>query len=146
MQNTIQDIIDVYNMLEDYESKDIYLKRLNYVVTGDNCYIMDIVKTYLPHLWPEEPMRDLLNSLPKDREFLLYGAGGDGRDLLRFVRGDKRFIGFCSRTKKKQENGYLGYPVMSPEELLKRRDVSVIISTHKSRDEILKFLDSVYSS
>lgn len=140
MQNTIKDIMDVYNMLEDNESRDIYLKRLNYLITGNDNYIAEIVKTYLPHLWPEESMRKLLNLLPKDRAFVMYGAGWEGRRLLRFVQGDRRFIGFCSRTKSKQENGYRGYPVMSPEELLRRKDVSVIISTHKWRDDIAKVL------
>lgn len=140
MSNTIQDIVEVYNMLGDDESKDVYLKRMNYLITGDDGYIIDIIKQYQPHLWPEEAMNHLLNDMPKDKDFVMYGAGGDGRDLLRFVQKDHRFIGFCSRTKRKQKNGYLGCQVISPEELFHRKDLSVIVSTHEARDEIHQIL------
>lgn len=130
MENSVRDIIKVYQMLEDEESKDTYLKRLNYLVSADKQYINDIVTTYVPELpiLSGKTISDLVASLPKDRGIVLYGAGSMGADMLKFFVGDDRLVGFCSGTKSKQENGYLGWPVMKPEELLQRKDLSVIIS------------------
>lgn len=138
-----QDIAKVYNMLEDSQSKDIFVKRLNFSVTGDFQYIRDIVITYAPHLIPcwNGDFWALLASLPEDRGYVLYGAGADAATLIDYCRGDNRFVGFCSSNRKKQESGYLGQPVMSPEELLARKDLCVIISTRRARSEILFLLE-----
>lgn len=132
----------VYSMLEDEESRDIYLHRLNYLISGDFRYIQEIVTSYLPELCPLDgrSMEDLCASLPEDRQIVLYGAGTIGKELLRYWKKDGRFLGFCSRTKKKQECGYEGYPCLSPEELLRRKDLSVIISAAWSHDEIMQIL------
>lgn len=144
MGDKISDLMRVYNMLEDHQSKDIYLKRLNYLLTGDFKYIRDIVARYTPDLvpWNDKGFADLIASLPKDKDFILYGAGLDGRCMLSFCEGDRRFIGFCADDKEKQKTGYLGYPVISPEELLARRDLSVIVCTSRARDEIFSVLAS----
>ena len=71
---------------------------------------------------------------------MLYGAGEVGKLVFSYVKEDKRFLGFCSKTKRKQENGYLGYPVISPEELFTRRDLSVVISTPRYMEEICRIL------
>jgi len=144
MEKTLESYKSVYNMLEDSQSKDIYIKRLNYLLTGDFKYIRDIVSTYTPQLipWHDKRFSNLLASIPKDRNFVLYGAGADAETLLRFCVADQRFIGFCSNNKTKQEKGYLGQPVMSPEELLSRGNLSVIISTSRARTEILSWLES----
>ena len=130
MLETLQNYRKVYQMLKDEESKDIYLKRLNYLVSSDDKYIHKIVGKYLPALplLSGKGLADLPACLPKDRRIVLYGAGSLGAELLQYFIDDKRFIGFCSGTKSKQENGYLGYPVMSPEELIKRKNLTVVIS------------------
>lgn len=146
---------EVYRMLEDEESRDIYLKRLNWLISGDAAYIDAIVSAYLPEVaWCENrqtvPLKD---RMPKDRKIVLYGAGTMGRKLLPAWQSDERFIGFCSQTKEKQEQGYCGWPVMSPEELLARKDLSVCISTTRAYEEIKRILeeggypqDQVYAS
>ena len=49
----MEDFTQIYGMLEDQESKDIYLERLNYLISGDRQYIDNIVEKYLPslHVW-----------------------------------------------------------------------------------------------
>lgn len=142
----LSDFTKVYQMLSDDESKDIYLKRINYLVTHDFKYIQEIIDTYIPQFKPRyATVADQIARITEDKDFVLYGAGKDGSRLLPYLKGNKRFIGFCSKTKEKQINGYLGYPTMSPEELLARKDLNVIISTHDARDEIMKLLfDSGY--
>ena len=61
-------------------------------------------------------------------------------EKIQFWKDDERFVGFCCKTKEKQKNGYLGYPVMSPEELLAQRGLNVAVYTVKFRDEILRIL------
>lgn len=139
---SFSDFTRIYQMLEDDESKDVYLKRLCYLISGDFNFIREIVNSYLPDLVPEDGVNpeQVVIDLPQNRDFVLYGAGADARLILPVVENDHHFIGFCSRTKQKQKDGYLGYPVMSPEELLARKDLSVIISTRKCRKEIMQIL------
>lgn len=139
----IQDLTKVYQMLEDDESRDIYLNRLNYLISENDKYIEKIVRTYLPGLplLSKKTIADLPAYLPKDRKIVLYGAGGLGAELLPYFAGDKRFLGFCSGTESKQRNGYLGYPVISPKKLLERKDLSVVISVcTEQRYEIREIL------
>lgn len=142
MGNELHNLARVYQMLADEESKDIYLKRLNYLVTYNFDYIHRIRNTYLPQLppWDGTPIADVFMRLPGNRNFILYGAGQNGALLLPYCKENKRFAGFCSKTIEKQKNGYLGCPVMSPEELLARRDLNVIVATSKAKAEIMQIL------
>lgn len=142
MESTYGQYHKVYELLEDEESRDIYLWRLNYLISGDTHWIEKIVTTYLPDMIPlgKRTLKDLYASLPREREFICYGAGAMGKELLPYWKSDRRFLGFCTHTRKKQEEGYLGYPCISPEELLHRRDLAVIISAKWAHDEILGIL------
>lgn len=144
MENDLKDFKKVYHMLEDDVSRDIYLNRLNYLISSDRRYIDHIVAAHIPELplFKKQTIADLVHSMPTDREIVLYGAGGLGNEALKYFSGDKRFAGFCSRTLKKQQNGYLGYPCMSPKELLSRKDLSVVVcasgESHFEIDQMLK--------
>lgn len=153
IRGTLEQYQRVYRMLEDEQSKDIYLKRLNYLISNDKKYIDAIVSAYLPMApLKKGTMLDLRNSMPANRNIVFYGAGTVGKAILPYWKDDKRVIGFCSRTKEKQENGYCGYPVISPEELFARKDLSVVISTTSDYEEIDQILqdngypeDQIYS-
>lgn len=145
----IQDLQRVYRLLEDAESRDIYRKRLDYLVTDDFKYMKEVIKTYTHGLGAslDERIKASLDSLPDGKEFVLYGAGKYAAESAQFtVDGiclfldHKRFAGFCSKTVEKQKNGYLGCPVMSPEELFTRRDLCVIVFAIDAREEILQQL------
>ncbi len=148
-ENVIYDLQRVYHMLEDPESKDIYRKRLDYLVTNDFKHMKEIIKTYTHGLEAslDERIKASLDSLPSGKDFVLYGAGKYAAEYAQFtidgVRlflDNDRFAGFCSKTVEKQKNGYLGCPVMSPEELFARRDLCVIVFAIDSREEILRLL------
>lgn len=148
-RNGIERYQAVYTMLEDGESRFIYLNRLNFLVSGDIHFIHAIVEKYHPDLGvPQyETIGNLLASMPKDRKFVLFGASFQGRDVLPYFKDDPRFIGFCSSTKRKQESGFLGYPVISPEKLFAEKDFSVVISAPFFKNEILGMLsDADYPS
>ena len=138
----IEPYANVYRMLADEVSRDIYIHRLNYLVSGDYRYIREIVTQYLPELSPLDgrTVEELRAAMPLDRKIVLYGAGAFGKELLPYWEDNKRFLGFCSHTEKKQKEGYLGYPCISPEELLRRRDAAVVISALWAHDEIMQIL------
>ena len=111
MKQALETIQRIYQMLEDEESKDIYMYRLAFSATNDFKYVTKLVGTYVTHLNEHSPQKllgKLVAALPKDRNFVLYGAGRDGTKLLPYLASDKRFVGFCSATKEKQKRGYLG--------------------------------------
>lgn len=141
---SIENYRTVYQMLEDAESRFIWINRLNYLISGDMRFVQGIVDKCLPQLSTqiERVVRDTLSRMPAEKNFVLFGAGQQGAEILPYVKKDKRFQGFCSSTKKKQESGYCGYPVISPEELLANRDLSVIISVAIPHvgEEILQIL------
>lgn len=142
MESSIKDLFQVYQLLEDEESRDIYLNRLNYIVSGDKKYIANIVTAHVPNLplLCGKSVDELLFQIPRDKGLVLFGAGRYAEESLDIWARDERFIGFCSSTKEKQKNGFLGYPVMSPETLLARKNLSVVISTTNARDEIMQIL------
>lgn len=142
MESTFEQYRSVYALLEDEQSRDIYLNRLCWLISGERKYIDGIVTRYFPKAprYTGKTVHDLMDSIPKDTKVVLYGAGIQGRELLPYWEHDKRFIGFCSRTEEKQKNGYYGYPVMSPEELIARKDLSVVISTNDAYEEIKQIL------
>ena len=147
MDTTLSNLKKVYQMLEDEESKDIYLNRLNFLISADFSFFEKIINTYLPQIIPlhSNEFEHLVASLPADRDFVLYGAGDIGAQMLPYVQNNSRFIGFCSQTKEKQEKGFRGYPVMSPEELVSRRDLCVVLAANVRKLEILKLLkDNAY--
>lgn len=131
MKFDMDDLRNIYSMLEDEESKDIFLKRLNYSVTGDYKYVDEMVEAYAPEF--SRKARDRWRaSLPKDRDIVLYGTGIYAAMMMDEWDHDKRIIGFCSGLKEQQGKDFLGYPVMSPEELLSRRDLTVVVNVTNS--------------
>lgn len=142
MESTFEQYRGVYALLEDEQSRDIYLNRLCWLISRDRKYLDAIVARYFPKAphYTGMTVQGLMDSMPKDTKVVLYGAGIQGKEMLRYWEHDERFIGFCSRTEEKQKNGYCGYPVMSPEELIARKDLSVVISTYDAYEEIRQIL------
>ena len=138
----VDEIRQVYQMLEDEQSKEIYLARLNYLVSGDFKFLRTIIEKYMPQLpvWNGLTPFGFIHSLPKDRKIILYGAGQDAKNYLPYWEKDERFIGFCDRDIEKQRSGWCTYPVIGPEDLLQLENINVVISTSNGEQEIKKFL------
>ncbi|WP_300637844.1 hypothetical protein [uncultured Oscillibacter sp.] len=149
MKQAMETIQRIYQMLEDDESKDLYLNRLAFEISGENKYLIAMLYTFFQHRSPggyheyisKYGMDKAIAKVPKGHQFLLYGAGNDGKQMLLYARKREGFAGFCSSTEAKQKNGYLGCPVMSPEELLSRRDLYVVIASSAARDELRGILE-----
>lgn len=132
----------VYQLLEDEESKYIYINRLNYLITEDYKYLQCIFNKSVPKLVENQHNRtlDFIASLPQNRPIILYGAGADGIEKLHYFENDARFIGFCDRDPEKQKAGIHGYPVISPDELILKKDITIVISTRRGLHTIEQFL------
>ena len=145
METILDNYQKIYSMLEDDLSKDIFLNRLCYLISNDFRFIKRIIPPSLvcgEHyiFWDE-----VLSEIPATSKIVLYGAGDYSKDYFPEWSKDKRIIGFCSNNKKKQETGYLGYPVMSPEELSVQKEYYVIVSAvkEKPKREILAHLKEI---
>lgn len=148
MQQILDDIKMIYSLLSDQQSREVWMNKMLFNETGDFTFWSAVVDRWFSGT---NGILNWIKTLPKDKQIVLYGAGRDGKQVLCFFRNDKRFYGFCSSTEEKQRDGYLGYPVISPAELLASKKYSVVIATRSCQDEIYNFLigsgypmDSIY--
>lgn len=123
--------------LQDDISRFMFDNRLLYGLTGDYDYINKIIQS-LPQ------KKELDAAVKKCREhenqLVVWGAGYDLSFLLDLYP-DFPLRRLCDKDESKQQNGWKGIPVMSPEELAGKRDeVYVVVNTSAYQEEIVEFL------
>lgn len=124
--------------LQDDTSRFIYDNRLLYALTGDYDYINKIILSL--------PQRKSLDAeVKKCREcaeqLVIWGAGNDLL-ILMGLYPDFPVRCLCDKDKNKQKNGWRGIPVISPEELIeKKNEVYVAVNTSAYQKEIVEFLN-----
>lgn len=84
---------EIYQRLEDDESKDVFMCRLQYSITNDIKNINEIVKKYLPHLGVNclpNKAKDLNSRAKKtindSNSIIIYGAGKIGQTIADILR------------------------------------------------------------
>ncbi len=123
---------DVYKLLEDEESRDIWLNRLNYLITDDDRYIERIIDRYCNKVFSGRAEGDVLSNGNK-KEVIFYGAG----ERVSHIRIPDAVTMFCDRDAKKQEEGFRGYQVISLEELAAdHRCADIVITCERYYEEI----------
>ena len=142
IENFLESLATIYQWMEDDESKEIYLNRLSFIISRSYDFMYRIISKYVPDMAElnDKAIPKLLSILPDEKDFYLYGAGEDARANLHYFVQDKRFKGFCDRSIEKQKAGVDGYRVISPEEIIKNEQCSIVISTHRGLDAIREFL------
>ena len=127
----------IYKHLMDAESKYLFEKRVMYYLTDDHRYISDIIE----HL----PQKARLNEnvekckLIKDR-LIVWGAGNDYK-ILKELYPDFDFFAFCDKNVTKQETGWDGKKVISPDDLVsKYSSFYIMINTTGFHKEMKDFL------
>lgn len=141
MNEIIGELRKIYGWLEDEESKDIFLKRLNFLITEDYRFMRDIVCRYVPDLaMLNEEVPNLLLRVPQDKPFILYGVGEGARATFLYFENDSRLKCFCDSDERKRKEDFRGYRVISPEELFLDKESSIIITTPQYSHEIEEFL------
>ena len=135
-------LLNVYSWLEDDISKEVFLARINYLITGDKAYIDSLVRKYLPELPVRngENIKDMLAMIPQEEKIVLYGAGTDLETHIGELKKDPRIVAICDADKEKQAKLLYGYPVISPESLTAAREYSVIITSHIALRSIRDYL------
>lgn len=74
-EKSIQSIRNIYDRIHEPLSKDIYVKRLLYSITGDQAFIKKIVRT-------TDEGKSFNFKIEQFRHFILFGAGIWGRNIL----------------------------------------------------------------
>lgn len=137
MEKTIVDAKNIYAHLQDECSKLIFENRLLYSLTEDRAYIRRIAAV-LPR--SKELDRTVEFCISHKEEVVVYGAGNDLM-TLRELYPDFPVRLICDGDERKQKCGWQGIPVISPDELLqKKNEVYVAVCTTYYRDEVKHFL------
>lgn len=142
-QEVMQNFKEIYAMLKDDLSRELYVNRLAWLVTGDFGYVEKIVKKSHPNMpvWKRGNEEDFILDLPPEKGIVCYGAGSFAKRMLPYMQKHFKQIVFCDASREKQANGYYGYSVCSPEEAVKNgKDKSFIICTTKYTDEVKEYL------
>ena len=129
--NELELMMKVYEDLEDKQSKYVYRKRLDYILTKDPSHIMAINTRYCKELavYPDEIIEEFIQSLPKEASVILYGAGLYGGMYIHLWKKlGERPIGYCDADQEKQKGGFKGYVVLPPEDLVKYPDAVLVIT------------------
>ena len=123
--------------LQDDTSRFIFDNRLLYALTGDYNYINRIIMSL-----PQRKELDVAVAICREHaeQLVVWGAGNDLLILLDLYP-DFPVSHLCDKDKHKQQNGWRGIPVMSPEELAGKKDeVYVVVNTSAYQEEIVEFL------
>lgn len=142
-EDMMKNLSDIYGMLEDDLSKEIYLNRFNWLVTGDYKFVEEIAKKSHPDVpvWNQQEESDFVNILPKNKKIIFYGAGSFAERLIPYLDKESMDIEFCDSSMEKQKKGFHGYKVISPEELIKMKEEKiVVICTTKYMKDVEEYL------
>lgn len=137
MKNVIDRISGIRNCLQDELSKLIFDNRLLYSLTGEIEYIDRIILAL-----PQKKELDKLIEKCKTYgdKLVIYGAGNDLLMLSRLYK-DFPIKNLCDKSKQKQLEGWRGIPVMSPGELVQKKDeFYVAVNASAFHKEIVQFL------
>lgn len=144
-EGIMEAVSQIYQHIEDEESRDIFKDRVMLSITGDWKYAKRIVKKYLRGYKSDKIFTGVSDSiesleLDKDSSYIIYGAGRYGEDVFRVLKKiGVQAAAFCDQAMEKQNTTLLGLPVLSPEDL-KHRDEKILVAVWNHFEEIAKAL------
>ena len=128
---------EVYRLMEDDISNDIFKNRVLWNITGQKKYIDEVVFMYfermkrtwkLPmHAEEIKKMRDLIGN----RRVIIYGIGNCGFATLALFCSEMKgvdLVGFCDKMADKVSEFY-GYTVMKTEDITKDYKDAIVLIT-----------------
>lgn len=132
-----QIIKSIYLHLQDEVSKQNFECRLMYSLTDDYKFVAQMIES-LPQKKNVDELMEKTGQV--SGQLIVYGAGNDFK-LLNRLYPDFSFKYLCDRDSCKQKNGWGGYCVISPEQLISDYpDDYVLITTTGFHKEIYDFL------
>lgn len=123
---------NLYESLADEESRMIFRQRLQYSLTGNKEHLIDMFKLDKCYhkknknsigLWE---FRKGSESKYSGKKVYIYGACPTGHDLFYFWY-DINFEAFVDKSIEKQQKGFCGVPVISPEVLRAKKDEAYVV-------------------
>lgn len=134
----------VYNAMADEMSRDIFVNRFFYSMTKDDRFINAIVGKYVNKngMNPNGEIYYLLHGIENfhsNKLLIVYGCGEIG-EKINHKLGDL-VAAFCDKDLKKQQQGFCGKKVYSPEDILEQKDkFTVLIGSTLYYEEIYKWI------
>jgi len=143
----IDKISQVYNLLEDEQSKDIFLNRLLYNVTNEEKYCKKMFEYQLEYLKKNENSRRFIKEfydLIGGRDVVIYGIGDVGKNLyhnINMFAPEIKVVAFCDKKWESMQQ-FFRCPVSGKNELCKSyKDCLILVSPlhyqNEIRDELL---------
>lgn len=137
-----EDVKDIYEHLEDEESRDIFANRLMLSMTDDWKFAKNIVGKYLRGYTSdriftgiEDNLREL--NLDPQWEYIIYGAGMFGRQVYNVLQNQGMCIkAFCDVDRQKQSEKYCGLIVLSPEDLINLPGTKILLAVWNNSKNI----------
>lgn len=130
----MSDIKNIYSSLLDEESKDIFINRLLYSITGEYKYILNIIK-------PEEIHYKLKAFEKVGKRLIIFGAGLMGKIIFEKILKDIKWECFVDNNIK--EKTILGLNVIDFNELKEKYfDEVILISPLNESNDIYNQLIS----
>jgi len=112
-----------YNKLEDEESRMIFQYRLNYLFTGDRKHLSDMTINVNKQFHPAKIIRNINYLLDNAEQYtqgaIIYSLGENTGSCIKMLNEKQIHVhAICDILYKNREaDGYLGIPVISPEEM-----------------------------
>ena len=125
-EELLDEVKKIYSFLGDEISKDIFINRLLYNITGDLKYVDTMVRNNVKEFADSginmkiDAIRNKVSEVSKSRKIVIYGAGQIGLELYKDI--GEYIVGFCDRDIEKQKKGVGGHKVISPAELIKKKE------------------------
>lgn len=135
--NDILTAHNIYNSLEDNLSKELYLQRLLWAVTGNIEYAFNLVEISTPEIL------HIFDNIDRNKEIILYGAGGNCKSALYWCKKADVDISFiCDKNPDKHGQKIEDIQVISFEQLVEEhKDAFIIISNQRGIDSIKEELN-----
>lgn len=130
MYDTVKRMRELYDCLQDEQSKNIFLDRLAIDMDPSMSNTMKLCADAGQVSWEQQQnwKSTLLSLNQAGEKVVLYGASIVGRDMAAALQHEQiDFYGFCDRTYSRFPNGLMGKPVLSPDELLNHPDQYYVI-------------------
>lgn len=128
----IRKAYDIYQFLEDTLSKDVFINKIMYGITGQYKYIDEIVDRFaspLDRVFNDSDVKRLSETISDcNKPLIIYGAGFVGR-ILKAMLPKERIECFCDMNQDLQGTKIDGISILSPEQIYaEKREVYVILA------------------
>lgn len=122
----------IYEKLGDQVSKEIFMKRLLFSLSGDYKYILEMVQTEMERFGRKDIMVRLLDWIDENkRPVVIFGAGFAGTQIAGVLQTmNKPIACFIDNDQNLYKKELLGLHICSPEMLAEEKECGVIIGSN----------------